>query len=76
MDGKRIERRTDKHGVIVSMAAAKGYVMVRRPGCIPFVMHGREWELLPLEAKGPLPPHNHNAGPALLPACSADESLG
>lgn len=60
MDSKRIERRTDKHGVIVSMAAAKGYVMVRRPGCIPFVMRGREWEMLPLEAKA----HPESAPPS------------
>jgi len=25
MDGKRIERRTDKHGVIVSMAAVMAF---------------------------------------------------
>lgn len=62
MDKHRVERRTDKHGVIVSMAAAKGFVMVRRPGCIPFVLSGREWAMLPYA-----PP---TSPPALSPAPS------
>lgn len=39
----KVEERKDRHGIIRSMAAAEGYVMVRRPGCMPFVLSGKEW---------------------------------
>ena len=34
-------------GQLKPMAFADGYVMARRPGCIPFVMTEREWQKLP-----------------------------
>lgn len=52
------ERRIDLDAVSVKMAEADGYVMVRRPGCIPYVMSKRKWEALPLSgsiAKLPTP---------------------
>lgn len=52
------ERRIDRDAVSVKMAEADGYVMVRRPGCIPYVMSKRKWEALPLSgaiAKLPTP---------------------
>lgn len=36
-------KRQDGHGVFRAMAAAEGYVMVRRTGCIPFVIRERDW---------------------------------
>lgn len=30
-------------GVVRFMVAAEGHVMVRRPGCAPFVVSVREW---------------------------------
>lgn len=30
-------------GPVTFMAAADGYVMVRRPGCLPFVVPVRDW---------------------------------
>lgn len=42
------ERRTDKLGPIRCMADAQNYVMVRRPGCMPFVLARRDWLKLPL----------------------------
>ncbi len=37
----------DKDGSkVVLMAEARGYVMVRRPGCAPFVMSVAEWNAL------------------------------
>ena len=38
---------------VVCMVAADGYVMVRRPGCLPFVLHWRAWQELPQEAPRP-----------------------
>lgn len=43
--------KKDRHGELRLMAAAKGYVMVRRPGCMPFVMSGKEWDRMPSPAK-------------------------
>ena len=45
-------RRFDKHGEIRLMATSGGYVMVRRPGCIPFVLSLKEWSLLALANPG------------------------
>ena len=36
-------------GWLVEMATARGWVMVRRPGCMPFVMSVRDWDALPSE---------------------------
>jgi len=39
--------RDDGRGELRWMAQAAGWVMVRRPGAIPFTMQLREWEALP-----------------------------
>jgi len=42
------ERRHDTTGPIRCMADAQAYVMVRRPGAMPFVMTKPDWVALPL----------------------------
>lgn len=42
-------RRRDGHGPLRIMASAEKYVMVRRPGCIPFVMTLAKWDALPTD---------------------------
>jgi len=37
------ERRWDRGSISVLMAEANGWVMVRRPGCIPYTMPLSEW---------------------------------
>jgi hypothetical protein len=44
VDGKWIARRVNTYRVRV-MTRVEGYAMVRRPGCVPFIMIERE--LLP-----------------------------
>ena len=41
---KRKGERRDNGGPIVLMAEADGYVMARRPGCLPFVMWAGDWD--------------------------------
>ncbi len=41
----------DHHGKIVFMARSCGYVMARRPRCIPFVLSEKEWRKLPKDAE-------------------------
>lgn len=41
-------RRCPERGKLRLMATAEGYVMVRRPGCMPFVMAAKDWEKLPI----------------------------
>jgi len=36
-----------REGVLRLMARADGYVMCRRPGCVPFIMTERQWNELP-----------------------------
>lgn len=36
------------------MARANGWVMVRRPGCIPYTMFAKEWDALPSAEDGRL----------------------
>lgn len=43
-DWSRIKQ--DHLGEIRFMAEASGYVMVRRPRCIPFVLTRKEWDAL------------------------------
>lgn len=43
---KIVERRYDLIGPIVLMAVSGSYVMVRRPGYMPFVMEKKKWLLL------------------------------
>lgn len=40
------EPRSDEHGPLVYMANADGYVMVRRPRAVPFVMTETGWRKL------------------------------
>jgi hypothetical protein len=35
--------RVHRGAPVTLMAGADGYVMVRRPGCMPFVMRADEW---------------------------------
>ena len=49
---KRAEARIWKDGPIRLMASADGYVMVRRPGKLPFVLTAAEWGELPLTPPG------------------------
>jgi hypothetical protein len=37
----------DKHGKIVHMVTSGGYVMVKRPRCMPFVLSLKEWAQIP-----------------------------
>lgn len=41
------ESRWWRDGPIRAMACANGYVMARRPHCVPFVMSVKEWLALP-----------------------------
>lgn len=34
------------------MARANGWVMVRRPGCIPYTIFAKEWDALPSAEEG------------------------
>lgn len=40
----------DEIGKIIHMVASGGYVMVKRPRCVPFVLTLKEWAKIP---KGP-----------------------
>lgn len=46
-----LKRRTDDRGPLRLMAKAEGYVMVRRPGCVPFVLQESDWLALPATEK-------------------------
>lgn len=35
--------RADDGGKITLMVRSGGWVMVRRPGCIPYTMHEKDW---------------------------------
>jgi hypothetical protein len=39
--------RFDEHGRITYMCHTRGWVMVRRPGSIPFTMMEKEWLVMP-----------------------------
>lgn len=48
------EFEADRHpssGRTTYMAHGKGYVLVRHPGCIPFVVTEAEWRAMPLWQK-------------------------
>lgn len=47
--------RIHGHGPIRLMAEAEGHCMVRRPGCVPFVITSKEWLALPSEEPGGSP---------------------
>lgn len=47
-------RRRDHIGQLRLMAGTEGYVMVRRPGCMPFVITAKEWEKLPIFENAPI----------------------
>lgn len=40
------------------MAEAEGYVMVRRPGCVPLVVRAAEWQTWPEVARRPPVPRH------------------
>lgn len=46
-DSEFFKPRYDDGGKIRFMTRSDGYVMVRRPGCTPFVKTYAEWEALP-----------------------------
>lgn len=48
---ERVDTRPayDKLGKIQHMVTSGGYVMVRRPRCMPFVLTLKEWARLPKE---------------------------
>jgi len=50
---KRAARRYDAIGPVVEMARASNYVMVRRPGCAPFVLTVKEFEALSPQVPSP-----------------------
>lgn len=43
--------RYDAVGKLRMIACAEGYVMVRRPRAMPFVMDGKEWTALPTQSQ-------------------------
>lgn len=43
---ERGQQKQDEHGAIRCMAYADGYVMVRRKGCVPWVMPEDKWHAL------------------------------
>ena len=47
MPRRKREVRFDPVGEIRLMAQADGYVLVRRPGCMPFVLRAAEWGKMP-----------------------------
>lgn len=52
------ERRIDRGSVSVCIAEARGWVMVRRPACIPYTMTLADWQALefePIKAPPPRP---------------------
>lgn len=47
-----IGKRFDSRGELRLMAQADGYAMVRRPGCMPFVMSFSDWLKLEMKSSG------------------------
>lgn len=43
------ERRIDRGALSVCMSEVNGWVMVRRPRCVPYVMASSDWRALPFE---------------------------
>ena len=39
-------------GWITLLSCGGGWFMVRRPGCVPFCISAKEWELLPVDPPG------------------------
>lgn len=58
---KLSERRYDLNGELRLMAKADGYVMVRHPGAMPFVLPLKVWDRLPTTK--PEPPVYGALGP-------------
>ncbi len=50
---KKRETRINADTRVVLMAEADGYVMVRRPGCVPFVIRADRFREMPLEGAAP-----------------------
>lgn len=49
---KKREARIDRDRKSVLMGSADGYVMVRRPGCMPYILPEKTWLQLPLFIDG------------------------
>lgn len=43
-------RRYDQYGEIRYMTRSGGYVMCRRPRCMPFVLSEKDWNKLPTQS--------------------------
>lgn len=39
----------DRHGKLLYMCRSGGYVMVKRPRCMPFVLTLKDWSKMPKE---------------------------
>ena len=62
---KKRERRFDLDGPLTKLVAAEGYVMVRRPYAMPFIITQQDWNRLPPEPippEGKLPPIETHGG--------------
>lgn len=55
---ERVDTRPayDKQGKIMHMVTSGGYVMVKRPKAMPFVLTLKEWAKLPKEAAASMSP--------------------
>ncbi len=45
------QRKIDRGIVSVCMGEVKSHVMVRRPGCAPYVLSAKEWDALQFEGQ-------------------------
>jgi hypothetical protein len=45
---KTAPKRKDQHGLLRPMVECDGYVMVRRPGAMPFIIPLKEFENMPI----------------------------
>lgn len=50
-DGLFRNQRADSLGPLRILARAEGYVMVRRPGCVPFVITETSWNAMQLRGR-------------------------
>lgn len=56
IEGERREFKADRGGPggrVTYIAHGRGYVMIRRPGCVPFVVTEDDWRSRPLWNKPP-----------------------
>lgn len=67
IDGKLVERMQGDGGRVRLMSRSGGYVMVRRPRAMPFVLTEKEWARMPL---WPLPEDGSQAPPTTNPSAT------